>query len=347
MFSPEQYQALREGAGLVERASRGQLILAGADRLAFLQGLLTNDVAALTAGAGCYAALLTAHGRMITDLRVFETGSDVVLDLDRSRTSAICARLDASIFSEDARVSDASAEHTEVGVYGPLAAASIVRAAGESGSADAGALGGMPLYANTRVTLAGEPCLLMRSDEIGVAGFDVLAPAASADRVRSALRAAGCVEVSGETADVTRVEGGRPLFGVDMGEDTIPLEAGIEDRAISLTKGCYVGQEIIIRILHRGHGRVAKRLVGLSFEPGSRLPARGDKVRAGDRDTGEVTSVARSPALDRPVALAYVHRDASEPGTQAVVGTDRLAATVAALPFVPTARHQDADALRI
>ena len=100
-----------------------------------------------------------------------------------------------------------------------------------------------------------------------------------------------------------------------MDEDTIPLEAGIEDRAISLTKGCYVGQEIIIRMLHRGQGRVARRLVGLALDPSATVPAKGDAIRVGDRQVGAVTSATHSPALERPLAMGYVHRDFTEPGT--------------------------------
>jgi folate-binding protein YgfZ len=123
-----------------------------------------------------------------------------------------------------------------------------------------------------------------------------------------------------------------PLFGSDMDEETIPLEAGIESRAISFTKGCYVGQEVIIRVLHRGHGRVARKLVGLTLD-GEAVPEPGAAIRGGDRQIGAVTSSAFSPALQRPIALGYVHRDFLEPGTTVAIG-DRTA-TVSTLPFVP------------
>jgi folate-binding protein YgfZ len=118
-----------------------------------------------------------------------------------------------------------------------------------------------------------------------------------------------------------------------MTEDTIPLEAGIEDRAISQTKGCYVGQEIIIRVLHRGHGRVARKLVGFTFDAGA-APAARNTIVSGDREIGFLTSVTESPALGRPIALGYVHRDFVEPGTEVMVRGGEIAATVAALPFV-------------
>jgi folate-binding protein YgfZ len=117
-----------------------------------------------------------------------------------------------------------------------------------------------------------------------------------------------------------------------MDEETIPLEAGIESGAISMTKGCYVGQEVIIRVLHRGHGRVVRKLVGLTMEAGAPVPARAAPVRVGDRDVGQITSACLSPALRRPIALAYVHRDFVEPGT--AVSVDDRQAEVTKLPFV-------------
>jgi folate-binding protein YgfZ len=122
-----------------------------------------------------------------------------------------------------------------------------------------------------------------------------------------------------------------PLFGRDMDEETIPLEAGIESRAISFSKGCYVGQEVVIRVLHRGHGRVARKLVGLTLD-GDQVPDAGAVIRSGDREIGHVTSSTASPALKRPIALAYVHRDFFEPGTKVTVGEQSAAVT--ALPFI-------------
>ena len=175
--------------------------------------------------------------------------------------------------------------------------------------------------------------MLLASDDIGVRGFDVVLPVESGAAFAAELRRAGAVEASASAAEICRVEGGRPLFMTDMHEDTIPLEAGIEDRAISLTKGCYVGQEIIIRVLHRGHGRVARRLVGLTLEPGAGVPPPQQVLKSGAKEIGAITSAVESPALGRPVALGYVHRDFVEPGTSLEVSG--IPASVAALPFVP------------
>jgi folate-binding protein YgfZ len=164
----------------------------------------------------------------------------------------------------------------------------------------------------------------------------MISASAPAPALTSALRDAGALDVNPETANVSRVEAGRPVFGIDMDEDTIPLEAGIEGRAISMTKGCYVGQEIIIRVLHRGHGRVARRLVGLALDAYSPVPERGSTIRAAERDIGRITSAVFSPALGHPIALGYVHRDFTAPSTPVAVITAKgeLPAVVTGLPFI-------------
>lgn len=323
---------MREGAGIVDRTHRGRLRLTGNDRRAYLQGLLTNDIEALTPGAGCYAAYLTPQGRMISDMRVFETGDDILMDLEGSRAAIVADRLAQFIFSEDVDVKDVTAATAQIGVYGPRAA-SILRSA--AGSADD--LERMPMLAVRRVAHRDSTLTIVRSDDVGVAGFDVVLDAAMASEFASALRDAGAVDVDQETAEAARIEAGRPRFGADMDEDTIPLEAGIEDRAISLTKGCYVGQEIIIRVLHRGHGRVARRLVHLYFDADAAVPQPGQPILSGEREIGRITSATRSESLGRPLALGYVHRDFAAAGTSVSVAGQR--ATVAELPI----RHVAAD----
>ena len=336
MFSAEQYRALHESVGLVNRDGRGQLSFEGDDRRSFLQGLLTNDIQALEAGSGCYAALLTANGRMVADMRVFELDKldKLLMDVDTHRAAALRDRFDQSIFSEDVRVDDVSRSSRELGVYGPKASETLANAF--PNTIDTATLESMPLYGNRCLETNRGPRVVARSDEIGVHGFDLIVPAGSAETIAADIRAAGAMDIAVETAEVTRIEAGRPVFGVDMDEDTIPLEAGIEDRAISLTKGCYVGQEIIIRVLHRGHGRVARRLAGLTFGPHANVPTRGDIVRSGERQIGVVTSATHSAALGRPIAIGYVHRDFAESSTAVVVvsGGKEQPAGVTSLPFV-------------
>jgi tRNA-modifying protein YgfZ len=343
MTSADDYRVLREGAGLFDRSgSRGRLRLAGTDRRSYLQGLLTNDIAALTAGTGCYAAYLTPQGRMIADMRVFELGDSLLVDLERDLTDTVRVRWDQFIFSEDVKVESITASTAQIGVYGPRAVAvaesafSAGRSAGEP-SPSAALLDGVPLHGNRRWDFQGIPAIVIRSDDLGVDGFDIVVPVGQRAALVGVLASAGAVAVSEDAVEICRVEAGRPRFHVDMDEDTIPLEAGIEDRAISLTKGCYVGQEIIIRVLHRGHGRVARRLVGLTLTAAAPVPPRGAKVLSGAREIGAVTSAVLSPSLDRAIGLAYVHRDFAEAGT-AVTVAGGFQATVSSLPFV--GRHE-------
>jgi folate-binding protein YgfZ len=321
------YAALRHGAGLVDRSGTGRILLTGADRRSYLQGLLTNDIAALTTNTGCYAAMLTAQGRMITDMRVLELGDGLLLDLPLAVTPAVRDHLDRFVFSEDVQVENVTDIRAEIGIYGPGALDVLVSGGTEGGPPSS-------LFESTRVRLAGADAVIVRSDEPGISGYDVIVDAAHADTVTAALLAAGAVRVPDADAEAVRIESGRPRFGIDMDTDTIPLEAGLEERAISRSKGCYVGQEVIVRVQDRGHGRVAKRLVGLTFDAGAAVPPAGARIVSAERELGRVTSAIGSPALGRPIALGYVHRDFVEPGTQVTV--EGASAVVAALPFVAT-----------
>ncbi len=332
-----EYRALRQAAGIVDRSSRGRLTISGADRRSYLQGLLSNDIAALAEGSGCYATYLTAQGRMIADMRVVETGQSLLVNLDGTLADSIAARWSQFVFSEDVQIANDSASTAEVGLYGPSAAHTVAEAVA-SGDAERArdieeTLRALPLNGNRTWMFGAAKIYVIAGDDIGVRGFDVVTPVGIKTDIVAACQRAGGLPVGAAAAEACRIEGGRPLFRVDMTEETIPLEAGIEDRAISLTKGCYVGQEVIIRVLHRGHGRVARRLVGITFESSAGVPAPGDKIAANDREIGSITSAVESPALGRPIALGYVHRDFVQPGT--VVRVDGKVGTVAQLPFVP------------
>jgi tRNA-modifying protein YgfZ len=293
----DQYRALQEQAGILVREDRGRIVLRGADRKAYLQGLLSNDITALRQDDWCYATLLTAQGRMISDMRVFDVGEAILMDLARPVTSPVAEHLDKFVITEDVSVEDVTEKWGQIGVYGPHADAMVA--------------------AVTSV----EPGLVthaLPSDDIGVAGVDLIVERANVPRAVAALERAGALQVDESTAEVTRIEAGIPKFLVDMDTHTIPLEAGIEDRAISMSKGCYVGQEVIVRVLHRGGGRVAKKLVSLTIDGQAE---RDDLLFAGEREVGRITSAADSPAAGKRIALGYVHRDYVEPRTELEVRT--------------------------
>src|SRR5206468_5865573 len=203
----------------------------------------------------------------------------------------------------DVQVRDVTAAFAEIGVYGPEAAAAVASVL--TGALDAETLDALSIYDARRTRAGDAEAIVIRSDEAGVRGFDLAIDAAQASSLVRALYEAGAVSADADDAEIVRIESGRPRFGVDMDDETIPLEAGIEDRAISRTKGCYVGQEVIIRVLDRGHGRVARRLVGLAFAAET-PPVPGAKISVGDREVGRVTSAVQSPALGRPIGLGYV-----------------------------------------
>jgi len=270
MFSLDGYRALRTDGGVVRRTDRAILAITGADRGAWLQGLVTNDVASLAPGDTRYAAYLTPQGRMITDMNVVARPDRLLLDVPAPLAVPLREKLDGLIFSEDAQVLDQSNILTVWTAVAP-------------GEPSGGAMSDV-------VREAGQPH-----------GFSY-------------------PEISFDTFEVARIERGIPRFLVDMDTETIPLEAGIEDRAISFTKGCYVGQEVIVRVTHRGGGRVAKKLVRWKADPSAAIvPLAGARIFAATRDVGRVTSAAFSPSKEAVIGLGYVHRDFLEPGTEVTV----------------------------
>jgi folate-binding protein YgfZ len=324
------YQAARHHAAVIDRSDRGRIVVSGPDRASYLQGLLTNDIVALGAGHGCYAAYLTAQGRMIADLYVYELGDVILLTMDLAVKDLVLTKLDQFIFSEQVQLGDVTDSYAQIALVGPEAPEQLSTVlSGVSPEA----LRGLREHENLRTEWNAELTIVTRVTDTGEPGFDVFVERKNGDAVTAAMVAAGGVRLDGQTAETLRIEGGVPLFNRDMDAETIPLEAGIESRAISFTKGCYVGQEVVIRVLHRGHGRVARKLVGLLLS-GEQAPAPSTVVRGGDRDIGRVTSSTRSPALQRPIALAYVHRDFVAPGT--AVTLDGVAGEVTTLPFVST-----------
>jgi tRNA-modifying protein YgfZ len=302
------YTSAREACAFRHRHDQGVLRVSGADRLTWLNGLLTNDVLATSRS---YAAWLTPQGRMITDMFVVNNDADTLLEVPAPLSAALAQRLDGLIFTEDARVTDVSADVLPLEICGPEAEVGVeaVKHSVEGGL-------------SVPVRLVDRP----------ISGVVVYVPRPQWAGVLEALSHAGAMPLDDATAEILRVEAGIPRFLVDMNEETIPLEAGL-DRAISHTKGCYVGQEIIVRIRDRAHGRVARHLVGLTFE-GDVVPTVNQPVLQEGRQVGRLTSAVRSIAIDRPIGLAMIHRDAATTRT-AVTLADGRQATVATLPFVP------------
>jgi folate-binding protein YgfZ len=342
------YEMALQGVGLVDRSSRGTVEVTGVDRTSFLHGLLTNDIKSLVPGRGCYAAWLTPQGRMITDMRVLVLEERILLDVRAVDVSRIAGRLEQLVFSEDVQIHDLTNELSQTRVVGPGAPQAVTEALASLTTrplpVTADELEHWTDYQSARFLSAEGQVLVVRDDELGVIACDIYTSGrgddVAAKRVWESLQQQGIATLDHETTETLRIEAGRPLFGIDMDEETIPLEAGIEDRAISFSKGCYVGQEVIVRVTSRGHGRVARKLVGLALD-GRRVPAHGDALLAKEREIGRITSATYSPRLGAPIALGYVHRDFVEPGTSVVVGRDGFAtAIVTPLPFRKPAANQ-------
>jgi folate-binding protein YgfZ len=294
------YRILTEGAGVLERAERAHLTLRGPEAHEYLQGQVTNDVQALAPGAGCYAALLNPKGRILADMRVLSLSPEE-LWLDVEAVAHETALRELQMYKIGRQVEVAAAERAVISVVGPRAWEVLQRA-------------GIPA---TDAAPAPEHAWVKGRDDSVIAatdvGFDVLVAPAGAGSLTEALVDAGAQVVTPEAADVLRIERGRPRYGVDMGEENLPGEAGIVERAVSFTKGCYVGQEPVARMFHKGHPNRHLRALVLSapVEPGT-------PVTAGGKEVGRVTSSASSPAHG-PVALGILRREVS-PGDEVMAG---------------------------
>jgi folate-binding protein YgfZ len=303
--------ALTETCGLIDRSERGKLALTGPEAKAFLHGQVTNDIEGLEPGRGCYAAFLTHKGKMLGDLRVLDLGDELLLDTERATLQELFNMIRRYKLGSDVELHKRTLELGLLSLAGPDSR----RVAGADGL-------GPSEHDNVRAEIAGTPVVLVATD----VGVDVFAAAGGIDAVRAALEAAGAVPVAEEAAETLRVELGRPRYGVDLDDGTIPQEAGLNDRAVSFTKGCYVGQETVARLFYRG--KPNRHLRGLRL---SAPAATGDALRLGEKEVGRVGSVALSPAYG-PIALAIVRREAG-PGDTLAVGDDGTRAEVVELPF--------------
>lgn len=313
----------RQGCGLYDLAARGRLGFRGKDRVRFLQGMVTNDVQKLGPGQGCHALALTAKGRIVADLVLYRDEDALFAECDPGPAEPVRAALDRYVITDDVTIAAVPPEEVaELGVAGVAAAAAL-------GAAGLDVAGLEPYGHRVHGALR-----VAQSPELGLPGFHVFGPPASLASLADRLREGGAIDLTAEELDVLSLEAGRPRFGVDFTDDVLPVEVGYED-AISFQKGCYVGQEVVVRATARG--AVKHKIVGLLVD-GDDVPAPRAPVSAEARaDAGHVTRAARSPTLGRILALAYLWRDVWEPGTPvrvALPGDRSATATVAALPFV-------------
>lgn len=321
-----EYRAAQERAIVVDRCDRGVLRMYGRDPLRILQGIVTNDVANAPPDRAVYAALLTPKGRMLAELRILRADDGFLLELPALSVSDVVESFRRTVPPLFARHADLSAELHVLGVYGPDAAVALAAAL-------TGTLPEAREDALARVAFEDQPVHVLATDYAGVPGFDLVLARAAAARLWSALVAGGVRPAGHAALDVLRIEAGRPRWGAELTTETIPLEAGLQARAISTGKGCYTGQEVIIRILHRGHVNWQLRGLLLGDAPGM-VPGTTLAHPESGKPAARITSVAWSPRHDQQIALGYVRREV-EPGTDLPLGAAGGTAQVVALPFAP------------
>jgi len=293
---------------------------------------VTNEVKNLRLGEGCYAALITAKGKMQSDLNIFCLADELLLDFEPGLTPAITERLENFIIADDVQIVDVAPHYGLLAVNGPKAA-EVVRAVQLVADLPAKTLSFLSINDPNLGLL-----YLANHPRLGTAGFELFVPGnalgAVADKLVAAVKSVGGRACGWQAFEMARLEAGIPRFGADMDETNIPLEAGLETRAISFNKGCYIGQEVISRI--RTYGQVAKALRGLRLEDGgTSLPVKGDKLFRDGKEVGYVTSSLTSPRLNAKIALGYVRKEVNEIGTELVVHSagNEIRARIVALPF--------------
>jgi tRNA-modifying protein YgfZ len=321
-----EYAALTEHCGLIDHSERGKLALTGADAVEFLNGQVTNELLDLTPGQGCYAAFLTHKGKMLGDLRILAVGdadgndhdaesaatTELLLDTERVALQGLFDMIRRFKVGYRVDLHKRTLETSLLSLIGPTAAMTAERAFPWSIE--------LPERENDHF-LAG-PVRLVATD----VGFDLLCASEATESVLESLKVAGAVPVSEAAAEIVRVESGRPRYGIDIDESTIPQEAGLNERAVSFTKGCYVGQETVARLHYKG--KPNRHLRGLRL---SDPTASGAELRLGERPVGALASAVLSPTFG-PIGLALLRREA-EPGAILAIGEEGATATVVELPF--------------
>ena len=325
-----EHAALTRTAGVLDLSFRGRLCVIGADRARFLHGQVTNNVKDLRPGQGCYAALTTNKGKLQSDLNLHCLADELLLDFEPGLTTRVTERLEKFIVADDVQLVDVAPHYGLLSVQGPAAARVINKA---------GLFPTLPEQAFRSVKVADATfgdLYLANLSRSGSTGYDVFVPIGHlepvAEKLFAATQAMGGKAAGWTALEIARIEAGLPRFGADMDETTLPHEAGIETRAVSFNKGCYIGQEVINRI--RSFGQVTRALRGLRLPADlPALPTRGDKLLHGGKEAGHITSATHSPTLNASLALGYVRKECNAPGTELELRTAQSTWPVKIVPL--------------
>ena len=302
-----EYAAVRDGGvGSIDLSERGRISVSGAEAVMFLNGLITNDLKTLGENRWMPAAFPNVQGRLLAAVRVIRRRDDILLDTEAVTRDKVMKLIERFTLAGDFKVRDLTDETRQISFQGRSAGELIEKIYGATNLPPDG------VWQNDDVTI-------VRATHTGEDGFDVIGAAVSDD----------ATPVSKEVAEILRIEGGIARYGVDMDETNVVTETNLDD-AVSYTKGCYLGQEIIVRIKHRGH--VAKKLTGLLFETDQPVEA-GSLIKSSeDKEIGRLTSATFSPKLKTTVGLGYVRYEHLTPGTPILIGN--VAGSVQSLPLI-------------
>ena len=330
-YRTQDYEAVRDGgAGLLDLSSRARIIVGGSEAVMFLNGMITNDMKTLNENTWMPAAFPNVQGRLIAALRVVRLGdrtdgqSEFLIDTEGATHQQVLKTIDRFTMAGDFKVTDKSSETAMLSLQGCDSSRIIKTVFGDSpetllknGVAEVGWQDGQ--------------CVVIRASHTSEDGFDVMVDNKKQSALTNSFIEAGAVRVNDETFETLRIEAGIGLFGRDMDESNVVTEANLDD-AVSFTKGCYIGQEIIARIKYRGH--VAKKLTGLAFDSNEKVEPGTTLHSADGKEIGRVTSFAFSPKLETAIALGYVRYEYLRPGTELNVGSREERAIVTELPFI-------------
>jgi glycine cleavage system T protein len=334
-----EYQSARGRAAVFDVSHHAKVEVTGADAVTFLQNLSTNDVAKLPVGAGCEIFLTNAQARVMAHAVVYrlllpDGREGLWLDAVPGLAEKIIKHLDHYLISEQVELADHTRQLAQIHLAGPQAPQVLEKALhGE-------VLGLEELQHTMRAFGADATCHVCRHSPLGVPGYDIVCANNQAPAVWQMLIQAGAAPAGFEAYELLRVEAGTPVYGKDMDESNLALEVGRTQQAICYTKGCFLGQEPLVRIRDLGH--INRLLLGLNVEGGEPVP-RGVKLLQGGKEVGQVTSSVVSPAMGSVIALAYVRRGWQEPGTALEVEAagGRWPASVVALPFISSGPGTD------
>jgi len=328
-----EFATLRSGCAVYDLGFRAKISLTGADRVRWLNGMVTNNIRDLAAGSGIYAFLLNPQGHILGDLYAYNRGESITVDTDSAQAEKVLATFDHYIIMDDVEVTNLSEQLTALGIAGPKSR-EVLSAAGFT-------IPEMkPLQAQS-LTWQGVDFTLIRGEDAEHLSYEMWLTPDNVRQLWDALRAAGASPVGSEALELQRIVSGIPRYGVDIRERDLPQETE-QARALNFNKGCYVGQEIVERI--RSRGAVHRKFTGFLAESTEPIAA-GTKIVAGEKEVGEITSAAslQLPTGNKVVALGYIRREVGVPGREVTIGTRKT--TVVQLPVTDGVLLQDENSL--